>query len=393
MKNRLLFVCESLALGGTERSLVTLLRFIDTNLFDIDLLLLDHNDELRKELPDNINIYYVNDIYHYWKYPLFQALRYLIAKKKYSLAIIRLLISIMDKINIRIISMHKFIVNTVITAHYDVAIAYMHGQSTNLIAYLNNAKFKIAWYHIGIFCLTHRYKCHDLIMYKQFDKIITVSESCRVMFINEFPDLSNKVIVYMNIIDKSEIHKLSIQPVIREFPKGSIKIISVGRLSKEKRYDLSIEACKLLVDSRYNICWYIIGEGNEYPLLRTQIDEYELGNNLFLLGKLLNPYPLIREADIFVSTSCFEGDPIAIREAQILNKCIVVSDIPGTSHLITDGKNGFRTKLSAASISSAIQRYIENTQEAHNIRINISNSKESHNTESITETINRIFNI
>ena len=99
-------------------------------------------------------------------------------------------------------------------------------------------------------------------------------------------------------------------------------IVSVGRLSNEKGFDLAVEASKILKDKNINFRWYFIGDGNQREALEQKIKSYQLQNHVLLLGLKDNPYPYIKKAKIYAQTSRFEGKSIAIDEAKILRKPI-----------------------------------------------------------------------
>ncbi|PEU67247.1 glycosyl transferase, partial [Bacillus cereus] len=96
--------------------------------------------------------------------------------------------------------------------------------------------------------------------------------------------------------------------------------ISVGRLAKEKGLDISLEAFNILVKKGYDLKWYLIGEGNVRVELERRIREEKLEKRVILLGIKENPYPYIKQADIYIQTSRYEGKSISIDEAKILAK-------------------------------------------------------------------------
>src|SRR5665647_2564899 len=92
-----------------------------------------------------------------------------------------------------------------------------------------------------------------------------------------------------------------------------------GRLHYVKGFEMAIEACEMLVRNGYDIKWYIVGEGEERKALEQKIMDKNLKEVFILAGVKANPYPYIRQCDIYVQTSLFEGRCLTITEAKILN--------------------------------------------------------------------------
>ncbi|RZJ25383.1 MAG: glycosyltransferase, partial [Flavobacterium sp.] len=101
--------------------------------------------------------------------------------------------------------------------------------------------------------------------------------------------------------------------------------------------------------------WYILGEGEERPVLEEKIKANNLQQRFILLGIKENPYPYVKRADLYVQPSRFEGKSIAIDEAKILAKPIVVTNFPSIVDQITHLENGFITEINAQSIADAIE--------------------------------------
>ena len=119
-----------------------------------------------------------------------------------------------------------------------------------------------------------------------------------------------------------------------------IRILTIGRLANQKGYDIALEACKKLKEKGINFRWYVLGKGP----LKEEIEKYIIKNNLskhfILLGVEANPYPFIKNTDIYVQTSRFEGFGLALAEARMLNVPIVTTRFDAVYNQMIDGKNG-----------------------------------------------------
>ena len=138
-----------------------------------------------------------------------------------------------------------------------------------------------------------------------------------------------------------------------------IRILTIGRLVYQKGYEYAIEAAKYLKDKNIDFIWYVIGEGNLRSELEKMVIEYNLQDNFKFLGIFTNPYPFIRECDIYCQPSRFEGFGLAIAEARILNKPIVATNFDIVYDQIRDGENGLISEMNGYSVSKNIERLIE----------------------------------
>ena len=103
-------------------------------------------------------------------------------------------------------------------------------------------------------------------------------------------------------------------------------ICSIGRLNEQKGFDLAIQAAVSLKNRGVSFSWYIIGEREERKKLQELITSNQLENEVFLLGIRDNPYPYLKNADIIVQPSRYEGKSMVLDEAKILAKPIVATN-------------------------------------------------------------------
>ena len=141
-----------------------------------------------------------------------------------------------------------------------------------------------------------------------------------------------------------------------------LRILTVGRLANQKGYDIALEACKILKEKGIHFRWYSLGIGP----LKDEIEKYIANNRLEdyfkLLGVKSNPYPYIRNCDIYVQTSKFEGFGLAIAEARMLNKPVVTTRFDAVYNQMIDRKNGLVVNMNARSVSDGILELINNKE-------------------------------
>ena len=164
-------------------------------------------------------------------------------------------------------------------------------------------------------------------------------------------------IIIENMISEKEILSLA-EEKIADFPENNFTIVSVGRLVEAKIHEVGVEVMRILKSRNLKFNWLILGEGNKRPYIEDKIKKYNLEKYITLLGENDNPYPYIKKADIFLHLSKFEGYGIAIAEARILKKYIVLNDFTTSASHITNGVDGVIAPLDPEMIASEIEKLI-----------------------------------
>ena len=95
----------------------------------------------------------------------------------------------------------------------------------------------------------------------------------------KFPNYTDKSLVIYNVIDKERIIKQSITGYPEEFKKDTFNILTVGRLTEQKGYDVALKAAKILKEKGINFKWYALGIGRDYKKLEKLILNYEIRNS------------------------------------------------------------------------------------------------------------------
>ena len=129
----------------------------------------------------------------------------------------------------------------------------------------------------------------------------------------------------------------------------------------QKGFDYAIEAADILRRKKVNFKWYIIGDGNLHDYLQKMIDDRKLNDYFFLIGTRENPYPYIKNCDLFAQTSRYEGKSVVLDEAKILCKPIVVTNYPTVKDQIENLTEGVVVDISAEAIAEGIERIIKNS--------------------------------
>ncbi|WP_002146225.1 glycosyltransferase [Bacillus cereus] len=360
---KILFVIDSLNSGGAEKSLVSLLTLFDYEEYEVDLLMFSPTGLYLPLLPKNINILDV---------PVFMTsqytnMKYLLKNKHFKELGIRIGKSISLRIPNKRKRMHVAQINwewlskgiDTLNENYDVAIAYSQGMPTYFIAEKVEAQQKICWVNTD-YKLASYNKMFDIKYYEQYDNIIAVSDYNKEVFVNEMPSIKEKISVIYDIISPNLIKSMAIQRDGFDDNFKGIRILTIGRLVEAKGYDMAIEACYKLKKKGYKIKWYVIGEGHLKRKLESMVSEYGLENNFIFLGTYQNPYTFIKQSDIYVQPSRYEGYGMAIAEARVLKKPIVATNFTMVHNQIKNRENGMIVNMSSEAIYQGIKEIIEN---------------------------------
>ncbi|MEJ9114152.1 glycosyl transferase [Bacillus cereus] len=392
MKKNLLFIINNLNCGGAEKALIALLETIDYSKYNVDLFLFKHEGLFFRKIPQQVNLLEEPYEYRYFDMPIKKAIIDCIKKRRIDIALARLCAGYIFKSEQNGVrcdqKIWKYISKSLrgIEKNYDVAIGYLEKNPVYFCVDKVKAKKKIGFIHNDYDELGMDSKI-DNRYFDKLDSIVTVSRECANVLKERFPMYKRKVKIMHNIVSSNMINEMALEKIDME-DKG-MKIVSVGRLNYQKGFEMAIKACKELEGHGYKITWYVVGEGEERTNLEKMIEENDLEEKFILLGIKENPYPYIREANIYVQPSRFEGKSIAIDEAKILHKPIVITNFSTAKDQIKNKENGIIVEMDPHAISEGIKELIDN-EELRNILIS-NLSKENLGTESEIEKLYTLF--
>lgn len=363
MKQQLLFVLPSLEAGGGEKSLVTLLNCIDYDQYDVDLVLFVPQGIFLKQLPKNVKLLYLNDDYKTFTSGLSSAIVSFLKQGKMGMAFSRLFYTFKSNVIKNKGKAEQYSWNHLkksiasLPKEYDAAIGFLEKSSIYFVVDCVKAKRKIGFIHNDYVKLDLD-ASFDLPYFEKLNTIATVSEQCVTVLKEVFPTQKDKVQLLYNIVSAKLIHQMAEEPVTIDTTKPSL--LSIGRLHPQKGFDIAVEAAALLKKQGLNFVWYIIGEGAERTALEQAITKNGLEKHIVLLGIKENPYPYIKQTTIFVQPSRYEGKSIALDEAKLLHKPIVVTNFTTAKDQINHLKNGIICEMDAISLADALTSLLQN---------------------------------
>lgn len=346
MKKKLLFVMESLRIGGAEKSLVTILSLLDKSKYDISLYLFRPTGEFMEQLPSDIRVVPVPEIDAVQKNFKTDWIAYLIKGEfKRSFWSLRWLlgccISKFLKREDEYIGWNNCThLYSDLADTYDIAVGFLEKRTTYFVVDHVTASKKIAFMHTDYDSIPHNEEL-DKKYFEKLDYLAVVSEHTGETMLSHFPFLKNRIKVIKNMVSPEIIREMAKAeaPEIKN-SDCEIKIVTVGRLTKQKNIDGAIIILKMLIDCGIDAEWFVIGDGEERNNLEKDIAKLNLEDRFHLLGAKSNPYPYMKQCDIYVQPSRWEGYGITVAEAKVLCKPIVTSDIPEFREQLKDGMSG-----------------------------------------------------
>lgn len=332
---KIIIVSDSLRVGGIQRSLRTFLDNLNYNEYDITLFLF--NDRYPEDLPTSIHLLKSNFFLRTISLTLKEA-------KSDNLLVyfVRIFLAFLCKV-----LGSEFVYSTIFLftkniKYYDIALSYSNNGNNRTVYYgynkfvLNKVKAdrKITYLHVDyeIMRLNNKTNRNE---YSKFDKILTVSEYTKRVFIKCNKDLEKKVEVVYNFLPNNINNNLK-----NPYNYNGFIIVSVGRLDDNKNPGLQVEIAKELKNRNLQFKWYLIGDGVLRKAMEVMVKRESLNDCVFFLGSKEDAYSYIKYANAYVSTSKSESYGLSIAEALLLNTVVVAKEYPAL-HEIINTDNGF----------------------------------------------------
>ena len=366
-KHTILIFSQAMELGGVERSLLGLLDSIDYDRYDADLFLMRHSGELMTQLNPKVNLLPEIPQYASLAVPMTSLLKkgqidVLCGRLKGKLAARRF-----DKQHpgekpsiAALTYSHKYTLKTmpqITNKTYDLAISFLTPHY--FVRERAKARKYAAWIHTDYTALSFDRRA-ELEMWSGYDTICGVSEQVSRGFQTSFPELAGKVRTIENILSKSLIDAQARETQTEMKSDCAVSLLSVGRFCDAKNFDNVPDICRRLVGDGLDVKWYLIGYGGDEPLIRQKIAEAGMQDRVIILGKKDNPYPYMRDCDLYVQPSRYEGKAVTVREAQLLGKPVVITDYATSASQLEDGVDGVIVPMDNAGCAAGIAALLRN---------------------------------
>lgn len=341
-KRNILLLMPSLAGGGAERTLVNLLQKIDYGRYNIDLIVVSKTGPYVEHIPENVNVTYLIKNNFLARVGAFLHRKFNF--KKF--------------FEVKMNSLEK---------EYDVGVSFLDTNFTNLLFYTDNIKKRVAFIHSS-------YKTHDNYerfyrhkryqnklkenRYSKLDSICFVSNDSMEEFKEVFGEYPNMHVIY-NMID-GDLVKEKAQKTIEFKQENRFSLCAVGSLIPVKGFDRLIRAAGYVKEKGYDFELHIVGKGPEEQNLKRLASDLNVDSNVLFHGFLKNPYPIMKQSDLFVMSSISEALPTVLCEAMILGKPSLVTNCSGCRGLVNSGEYGMMAEQEDMDLADKMMTLMDN---------------------------------
>lgn len=365
---KILFLIHDLGQGGAEKVLVNLVNNMDYSKFDITVMTLFDCGENRQFLSPKVK-------YKTWckkMVPGNSHLMKLLSPEK----------------------LHK----TIVKEKYDIEVAYLEGPCARIISGCTDPYVKlISWIHIEQHtaekaAISFRSIREARECYGRFHRIICVSQTVEKDFKDALGVDSTYEVLY-NTNESERICILSNEEVTDViFPESDIKLVGVGKLLKNKGFDRLLRIMKRLLQEKYSVHLYILGEGPEREALQKYISDNQIENQVTLLGYQLNPYKYVGQCDLFVCASLAEGFSTAATEALILGVPVCTVEVSGMKEMLGENNEyGIVTENKEEDLYRGIKKFLDDTDLQEHYKQQAKERGQKFQTENTVKTVEDMF--
>ena len=360
-KKKILIRIGSLRHGGAEKVLVTFLKNLPQNRYEIDLLLNLYSGKYLPEIPTWINVLYLN------KGEMITTNRLQDIPVKAFRVIYQKLLKQFPKM------LYQFILKG---KKYDVEFAAIHGFRDEILNSPIQSSKKLVWIHNDLKKTElYHYTDEEFRKFFGFDKIMVISEKIERDFdiLTQNQAEKEKIVRIYNPLDTEEIVLKSQEPRSKKQEARSKNsnlgtqnseptFVSVGTVFPQKGFDRLLKVHKRLLDEGFHHKILILGDGYDFENIKDLQKALGVTETSTLFGFTDNPYPQIKNADFYILSSRYEGFPTVLFEAITLKKNIIATDVSGVREMLDDGKLGLIIENSEQGIYDGMKKALENPE-------------------------------
>ena len=334
-----MIMLPNLRLGGAERVVVNLLKYIDRSQFQVELVIIDGRDsELLDEVPSDVKIVDLRC----------RRLRYALP-----FLLMRVVRSRPDVLflNMSYVNLAFAMLRWVIPRSTRLV-----ARETNILS-KNNRHYRFQRLWDWLFS----------VFYKNMDAIITQSRAMQDDLVTRYKIPLSKTVMIRNPVDTDALHAAAGNGhSLFEKTEGVRDLIFLGRLYAEKRVDLAIRAIHRMPGE--NLRLHILGDGPERDGLTSLVTELDLCDQVRFWGVIKDPFATLCAADALMLPSENEGLPNVVLEARVLGVPVIASPAGGVVMEILENDTACEvaTDDSADAFFGAVKRWIDRSRpDAH----------------------------
>ena len=327
----ILFILPDLSQGGAERVITTLCNELDRSKFCPKLVLFKKEGYYLNHLKSDVEIIELN-----------------ISRIRYSI--------------FKIIPLIKKLKPEIVFTGWGEISAFL----SPLIPFFSKTKFITRETNVVSKHVTRKEILFFYRFYTNFHQIIAQSDDMKKDLIENFKINPSKIIKINNPVDFEMINELKDEIIEQDYNKSYKKIVSIGNLSQRKGFDLLLNVFQYLKSEPIKLT--IFGDGRDKAELLQQKSDLQLENVSFF-GKVNNPFPFVKQADLFILSSRYEGFPNVLLEAGACGTYSLANNCPGgINEIIQEGINGEIYDINdAEGFANKIKEILDKSYDKENI--------------------------
>ncbi len=382
-KKKILFIISNMESGGVSKSMSSLLNVIDTNRFDVSVFITNPTGVFMELIPSTISV--IQDKKTQYLLSAFPENLNLLWKKGYFFSFfMRILVAFLMKLNKGVAGWVLSRMLFKIKEEFDLAVDFNGQHQLYYLVDFVKAKKKVSFFH-NDYSKWDYYYAMDKRYYPKVDTIFTISPTCIASLQKYFSEVREKIALFENISSSVLIKHLSNAYSVT-LAKHSI--LTVGHLSAQKGTTLAFEVARILKQEGFVFKWYFIGQNTHDRDYEAIIKQYQIEDEIELLGLKVNPYPYVKATKVIAHLSEFEGKSIALDEAKILEKPVVVTSFSTVFDQFQPNVTATICNFDAQEIAKAIKELLLNQE----VRNRYSSNLRLHNVDTTNE-IQKIYHL
>lgn len=362
--------------GGTERSLLNLLKELPEGCLEITLLLIGKDGPFISEIPNWISIKHIHS----------KSGKGYIQEKIKKGKLLDAFQGMLRLIKLRQI-WKKYRTDTMLQYQaamylyeafqdiYDIAICWYVPNSYQTVYTIEKvrASKKILWIHMDVQMDKMPFDAEHIL--KQYNRFYCVSKACLNSFVSQYPACAGRAGVFYNIIKPEQVKAAALEDIVC-FEENIFHIVTCGRIASEKQPWFAIDVMKQLKRDGINcVKWYFVGDGPLLQDMQTKILAEGLDDSIIMLGVKVNPYPYLKQADLYVQMSEHESYCLTLAEAQILGVPAISTNFKSAYEIVEDRVTGLIVENTWQAICESTRELIINGPKYRQLKENTEKSQ------------------
>lgn len=409
---KILFILPSLSVGGLERVQVNIANALAERGYDVTIMTLNPECDLKAELSDKVHYVYKpfkpHPIMHRIPYirnkfyddgmwetraSAKKLYKYYVGKEYYDVEIgffrglpIKIISGGAQKCKSRCLKSHNDL-------SHEIGV---HDEKNFYTDFIPESVVRLAWVHTDFRKATgykNNFKNIKAVYnaYSAFDKVVCVSNEAQEGFKSVIGDTGNLATIYNLIPIKQITVQAEKEPEIK-IRKSKFNLVLVGRLldSAKGQVRLVKVVCRLYKEG-YDLSLTLVGGGVDERKIKDEISNNAAENYIFITGSQSNPYPYIKNSDLLVCASYFEGYNLTVAEALILGTPVLSTNCTGPKEILASGKYGLIVENSEEGLYSGIKDLLDNPEKMQYYKRKARERLDFFNEEKIIRKIEELF--